>query len=150
MIIGNTYNFQPWLPQELRQAIEHVKAHVTTEAPKGEHGIEGSRLFYLVSGDMTEPHEARRTEYHTCYFDTQVVLKGQEDMTFNTQPTGTPDTDWLTNKDITFLPKSIDERTVILDKGDFIVFHPKEVHRPLYAVDASTRVRKVVVKVLVT
>ncbi|MGK1989642.1 YhcH/YjgK/YiaL family protein, partial [Escherichia sp. R-CC3] len=24
MIIGNIHNLQPWLPQELRQAIEHI------------------------------------------------------------------------------------------------------------------------------
>lgn len=34
MIIGNIHNLQPWLPQELRQAIEHVKAHVTAETPR--------------------------------------------------------------------------------------------------------------------
>ncbi|MGQ7189898.1 SDR family NAD(P)-dependent oxidoreductase, partial [Escherichia sp. HC-CC] len=27
----------------LRQAIEHIKAHVTAETPKGKHDIEGSR-----------------------------------------------------------------------------------------------------------
>ena len=27
MIFGNIHNLQPWLPQELRQAIEHIKAH---------------------------------------------------------------------------------------------------------------------------
>ncbi|EON4757082.1 YhcH/YjgK/YiaL family protein, partial [Shigella sonnei] len=26
MIIGNIHNLQPWLPQELRLAIEHIKA----------------------------------------------------------------------------------------------------------------------------
>ncbi|HAP3224081.1 TPA: YhcH/YjgK/YiaL family protein, partial [Escherichia coli] len=26
MIFGNIHNLQPWLPQELRQAIEHIKA----------------------------------------------------------------------------------------------------------------------------
>lgn len=55
MIIGNIHNLQPWLPQELRQAIEHIKAHVTAETPKGKHDIEGNRLFYLISEDMTEP-----------------------------------------------------------------------------------------------
>lgn len=49
MIIGNIHNLQPWLPQELRQAIEHIKAHVTAETPKGKHDIEGNRLFYLIS-----------------------------------------------------------------------------------------------------
>ncbi len=78
MIIGNIHNLQPWLPQELRQAIEHIKAHVTVETPKGKHDIEGNRLFYLISEDMTEPYEARRAEYHARYLDIQIVLKGQE------------------------------------------------------------------------
>ncbi len=56
MIIRNIHNLQPWLPRELRQAIEHIKAHVTVETPKGKHDIEGNRLFYLISEDMTEPH----------------------------------------------------------------------------------------------
>ena len=89
MIIGNIHNLQPWLPQELRQAIEHIKAHVTAETPKGKHDIEGNRLFYLISEDMTEPYEARRAEYHARYLDIQIVLKGQEGMTFSTQPAGT-------------------------------------------------------------
>ncbi len=72
MIIGNIHNLQPWLPQELRQAIEHIKAHVTPETPKGKHDIEGNRLFYLISEDMTEPYEARRAEYHARYLDIQI------------------------------------------------------------------------------
>lgn len=82
MIIGNIHNLQPWLPQELRQAIEHIKAHVTAETPKGKHDIEGNRLFYLISEDMTEPYEARRAEYHARYLDIQIVLKrsGRHDL----------------------------------------------------------------------
>lgn len=47
MIIGNIHNLQPWLPQELRQAIEHIKAHVTAETPKGKHDIEAIVCFIL-------------------------------------------------------------------------------------------------------
>lgn len=148
MIIGNIHNLQPWLPQELRQAIEHIKAHVTAETPKGKHDIEGNRLFYLISEDMTEPYEARRAEYHARYLDIQIVLKGQEGMTFSTQPAGTPDTDWLADKDIAFLPEGVDEKTIILNEGDFVVFYPGEVHKPLCAVGAPTQVRKAVVKML--
>lgn len=63
MIVGNIHNLQPWLPDVLRQAIEHIKAHVTDETAKGKHDIDGNRLFYLVSEDMTEPFEKRRAEY---------------------------------------------------------------------------------------
>lgn len=117
MIIGNIHNLQQWLPEELRQAIEHIKAHVTAETPKGKHDIEGNRLFYLISEDMTEPYEARRAEYHARYLDIQIVLKGQEGMTFSTQPAGTPDTDWLADKDIAFCRKALKRRPSSSMKG---------------------------------
>lgn len=60
MIIGNIHHLQVWLPESLRQAIEHVKAHVTDATPPGKHDINGNNLFYLVSEDMTQPFAERR------------------------------------------------------------------------------------------
>ncbi|MFG6656198.1 YhcH/YjgK/YiaL family protein [Scandinavium sp. M-37] len=149
MIAGNIHHLHSWLPQELRDAIEHVKAHVTDATPLGKHDIDGNRLFYLISEDTTEPLAARRAEYHARYLDIQIILKGQEGMTFSTQPAGTPDTDWLADKDIAFLPEGVQEKTVVLSEGDFVVFYPGEVHKPLCAVGSSAKVRKAVVKMLV-
>ncbi|MGD7779669.1 toxin-antitoxin biofilm protein TabA, partial [Escherichia coli] len=42
----------------------------------------------------------------------------------------------------------VDEKTVILNEGDFVVFYPGEVHKPLCAVGAPAQVRKAVVKML--
>lgn len=149
MIVGNIHHLQSWLPQELREAIEHIKAHVSETTEKGKHDIDSNRLFYLISEDMTEPFEKRRAEYHARYLDIQIVLKGQEGMTFSTLPAGTPETDWLAEKDIAFLPEGEQEKTVILNEGDFVVFYPGEVHKPLCAVGAPAQVRKAVVKLLV-
>ena len=104
MIIGNIHHLQPWLPDELRQAIDYIKRHVTDATPHGKHDIDGNTLFYLVSEDMTQPFAERRAEFHARYLDIQIVMKGQEGMTFSTLPHGTPDTDWLADKDIAFLP----------------------------------------------
>ncbi|WP_224774720.1 YhcH/YjgK/YiaL family protein, partial [Citrobacter freundii] len=41
MIVGNIHNLDAWLPEELRQAIEHIKAHVTDATEKGKHDIDG-------------------------------------------------------------------------------------------------------------
>ena len=148
MIIGNIHHLEAWLPEELRQAIEHIKAHVTDTTEKGKHDIDGNRLFYLIAEDMTEPFEQRRAEYHARYLDIQILLKGQEGMTFSTLPAGTPETDWLADKDIAFLAAGEQEKTVILSEGDFVVFYPGEVHKPLCAVGAPAKVRKAVVKML--
>lgn len=149
MIVGNIHHLQSWLPEELRQAIEYIKANVTEATEKGKHEIDGSRLFYLISEDMTEPFEKRRAEYHARYLDIQIVLKGQEGMTFSVLPAGKPDTDWLADKDIAFLAEGEQEKTLILNEGDFVVFYPQEVHKPLCAVGTPALVRKAVVKLLV-
>ena len=73
MIIGNIHHLQSWLPEELRQAIEHVKAHVTDATPTGKHDINGNSLFYLVSEDMTQPFAERRAEYHALRFWTRAL-----------------------------------------------------------------------------
>ncbi|EPL8006013.1 YhcH/YjgK/YiaL family protein [Klebsiella aerogenes] len=148
MIIGNIHHLQSWLPDALRQAIEHVKAHVNEATPLGKHDIDGNNLFYLISEDSTEPQAERRAEYHARYLDIQIVLRGQEGMNFSTLPAGEPQTDWLADKDIAFLAEGAQEKTVILNEGDFVVFYPGEVHKPLCAVGAPAKVRKAVVKVL--
>ncbi|EPV8394900.1 YhcH/YjgK/YiaL family protein [Klebsiella aerogenes] len=148
MIIGNIHHLQSWLPDALRQAIEHVKAHVSESTPLGKHDIDGNNLFYLISEDSTEPQAERRAEFHARYLDIQIVLRGQEGMTFSTLPAGEPQTDWLADKDIAFLGEGVQEKTVILNEGDFVVFYPGEVHKPLCAVGVPAKVRKAVVKVL--
>ena len=149
MIAGNIHHLHSWLPPELRQAIEHVKAQVTEATPLGKHDIDGNRLFYLISEDSTEPFAERRAEFHAKYLDIQIILRGQEGMTFSTQPAGKPDTDWLVDKDIAFLPEGVQEKTLVLSEGDFVVFYPGEVHKPLCAVGQPAKVRKAVVKMLV-
>ena len=149
MIIGNIHHLQPWLPAELRQAIEHIKQHVTPETPLGKHDIDGNNLFVLVSEDETQPLAERRAEYHARYLDIQIVMRGVEGMTFSCLPAGEPDTDWLADKDIAFLPEGGQEKTVVLQEGDFVVFYPGEVHKPLCAVGQPAKVRKAVVKLLV-
>lgn len=148
MFVGHIHHLQAWLPDALRQAIEHVKAHVSEETPPGKYDIDGNNVFYMISEDTTEPLVARLAEYHARYLDIQIVLRGQEAMTFSTRPAGVPDIDWLAEKDIAFLPAGEQEKTVILNEGDFVVFYPGEVHKPLCAVDEPAKVRKAVVKML--
>lgn len=102
-----TYNR---LPEELREAIEYIKSHVSDETAKVSTLLTATVCFYLISEDTTERGELRRAEYHARYLDIQIVLKGQEGMTFSTQPAGVPETDWLADKDIAFIGQGIDEK----------------------------------------
>ena len=50
MIVGHIHHLQAWLPDALRQAIEHVKAHVSEETPPGKYDIDGSNVFLYDFG----------------------------------------------------------------------------------------------------
>ncbi|WP_159565396.1 YhcH/YjgK/YiaL family protein [Budvicia diplopodorum] len=152
MIIGNIHHLglTPYLPAKLKEAIEYVKKNINQDTPLGKHDIEGNNVFVLVSNDSTEPAEQRRAEYHERYLDIQIVLKGCEGMTFSSFPAGEPTDNLLADKDIAFLPAGEKEQQVILEEGDFVVFYPGEVHKPLCAVGEPARVRKAVIKMLVS
>jgi biofilm protein TabA len=123
MITGNIHalHLVPYLPAELREAIEYVKQHITADA-----------------------------EFHARNLDIQIVLNGTEGMTFSNLPAGYVDTDWLEDKDIAFLAAGEQEKTMIMQTGDFVVFYPGEVHKPLCAVGEPAHVRKAVVKMNVS
>lgn len=147
MIVGNIHHLQSGLPASLREAIEHVKAHVTDATPLGKHDIDGNNLFYLISEDTTEPMADRRAEYHARYLDIQIVLKGQEGMTFSVLlPARRISTGWRRKTSLSWRRGA--GKTVILSEGDFVVFYPGEVHKPLCAVGTPAKVRKAVVKML--
>ncbi|TKI02990.1 YhcH/YjgK/YiaL family protein [Martelella alba] len=149
MITGNIHHLDlvPYLPSALREAIEYVKQHITADTPLGKYDINGNQAFVIVSNDSSEPFDKRRAEFHAKYLDVQIVLNGPEIQAFSTLPAGRPDTDWLADKDIAFLPAGGQEKQILLQSGDFVVYYPGEVHKPLIAVGAPANVRKAVVKI---
>ncbi|KAA8999323.1 DUF386 domain-containing protein [Affinibrenneria salicis] len=149
MIAGNVHHtgLIPYLPRRLREAIEYVKQHISAETPAGRYDIDGDSAFVLVSHDSTEAIAQRRAEYHARYLDIQIILSGCEGMTFSTQPAGQVETNWLADKDIAFLAAGEQEKQVILQTGDFVVFFPGEVHKPLCTVGQPAVVHKAVVKI---
>lgn len=155
MITGNVHHLtlMPYLPAALKAAIQHVMANFNADTPLGKYDIDGDRQFVLISNDTTSPRLERRAEYHARYLDIQIVLAGQEGMSFSNLPAGAPETDWLADKDIAFLPagdEGLQEKTMVLNAGDFVVFYPGEVHKPLCSVGENAPVKKAVVKMLVS
>lgn len=149
MISGNIHHLEllPYLPAKLREAIEYVKRNISVDTPLGRHDIDGDRAFVLISNDSTEATEQRRAEYHAKYLDIQIILAGREGMTFSNRPAALASEDYLAEKDIAFLAAGEQEKQFVMQEGDFVVYFPGEVHKPLCAVGAPARVRKAVVKI---
>lgn len=152
MITGNIHHLgqMPYLPAALRQTIEHFRQHFNAESAPGKYEIEGQYQFVMIAHDATTPAATRRAEYHQRYLDIQIVLDGVEGMIFSNQSPTYAEEDGLADKDIAFLPlgeTGLDEKFLTLHTGDFVVFYPGEVHKPLCAIGNSTLVKKAIIKI---
>lgn len=152
MITGslNTLQRTP-LPTTLPTTLACIMAEVVKsvahwgDAPLGKTEIDGLNLFCLVSEDLTEPAADRRGEFHQQYLDIQLLLRGEEWI-------GVGPHDYVSDgadhphPDLWFVD---DEQTsyLALQPGDFAIFWPGELHRPLCTFNQPARVKKLVVKV---
>ncbi len=132
MITGslNTLQRTP-LPAPLDRIMVEVVQSVEQwlQAPLGKQEIDGLKLFCLVSEALTEPAADRRGEFHQRYLDIQLLLRGEE--WIGVGPYGYVAEGDHPHPDLWFVE---DEQTsyLALQPGDFAIFWPGELHRPLH------------------
>ena len=153
MIIGNIEHLEliPYLPNKLKHAIETVKKEVNDNTENGRYTIDGDDVFYMVSETLSRTQEEGKYEYHAKYIDIQIVLSGQEGMAISTLPPHSEVIeDKLINGDIAFVKAPVEETMFVMQPKNFVIFYPKEVHKPLCIVGGKAeKIRKVVVKVAI-
>lgn len=152
MILGHIDHLDlvPYLPATLKQAIELIKQDVNAKTPNARYDIDGENVFYMVSDNKPRLLKDARPEFHQRYIDIQIVLEGEElfGICFQNAKQETMDEDNLADKDCAFVKTPANEVTVLLRAGDFAIFYPHELHKPLGFVDSNTtNIKKVVVKV---
>ncbi len=115
------------------------------QAPLGKQEIDGLTLFCLVSEELTEPAADRRGEFHQQYLDIQLLLRGEEWIGVGPHGYVAEGADHP-HPDLWFVE---DEQTsyLALQPGDFAIFWPGELHRPLCTPNQPAQVKKLVVKV---
>ncbi|WP_392561676.1 YhcH/YjgK/YiaL family protein [Orbus sturtevantii] len=151
MIIGNIEHLSlvPYLPIKLKNTIEYIRDNVNNNTPTGKYEIEGEKIFFMVSENTPRHKQDAEPEYHKRYIDIQIVLDGEEGMSISTLAPHTAITDdKIVSDDIAFVKTPKEETMFVAHQGDFVIFYPGEVHKPLCAIDEKlAKVRKVVVKV---
>jgi len=135
------------LPAPLDRIMVEVVQNVAhwSDAPLGKTEIDGLNLFCLVSEEMTQPAADRRGEFHRQYLDIQLLLSGEEWIGVGPRDYVSDDADHP-HPDLWFVD---DEQTdyLALQPGDFAIFWPGELHRPLCTFGQPVHVKKLVVKV---
>ena len=130
------------------EIIQYVKVKTAEKVETGNYPLPYDESVYFIVDDKTELREKRRSEIHHKYLDVQLILEGTETFGYSNYPLLSIEDDYLAEKDIAFSNDVQDEQFVTLTAGEFIVFNPKQPHRPLVAVDDKpAAVKKLIIKV---
>lgn len=149
MIFDQLKNAHLYFPlgERVQKALEYLTATDFTGIEPGKYEIDGDEIYSVVSQYDTKPITAGKWEAHKRYLDIQVVLEGKEKIgyTFSNKVIVTQPYDEY--KDIMFLKGEGNFLTA--EPGYFTILFPSDIHMPSIAVNLSTPVKKVVLKVKV-
>lgn len=154
MIFSSIKNWksEPHLYSEaFKTALLFLESNDFEAMPAGEIELEGRNIFAIIMDKETDAVENRAPEVHEKYIDIQFMVRGTEKIGFTRRDSRfVVKSDLLAEKDLLLYEHFTDnESFVVLTPGDFAVFYPQDVHRPLCAHNEKQNVRKVVVKIAV-
>ncbi|TCT12994.1 YhcH/YjgK/YiaL family protein [Natranaerovirga pectinivora] len=137
--------------ETIRKAVAFLQEKDCSKLEEGKHVIDGDKIFANVMDKVTESKEKRAPEAHIKYIDIQYVESGIEVIGFAKMSDElVVAEDSLEAKDLIKYTNEVpNEVDLKLLPGDFGIFFPDDVHRPLCAFDGPANVRKVVIKVAV-
>lgn len=155
MIFGNikTWDEEKHIySNTIQKAMSYLQENDFTTFEPGKYEIDGKNIFASVIDTETEPKENRAPEAHIKYVDIQYLVSGKESMGFaKLSDNLTVKEDKLEEKDVIKYTNDVpNEVDIKLVPGDFAIFFPSDVHRPLCAFDGVQSIRKVVVKIAVS
>lgn len=150
-------NIQTWhLDQDLysdkiQTALRYLTSNEFTKMNAGEYEIDGRNIFAIVMDKQTSNIMERVPETHVKYIDIQYLVTGRESIGFSRISDATLLTiDALEEKDLLLYEKNMSHESFVnLLPGDFAIFFPTDIHRPLCVYGEVCQVRKVVVKIAV-
>lgn len=152
MITGNLDHLDRLAGQltgPVKKALELLAEQDVTELPVGRKLLAGEDIFASVNEYETEPARDRRPEKHFQYIDIQILGAGREAIGYtDVENAGEITEDRREANDVVFYGQVKKENVVKLEKRDFAIFYPWEVHRPNCHFDGKAeKVKKIVVKV---
>lgn len=131
----------------LNAALKYLEENDFLTMEPGRYQIDGDEIYALVQQYETKPLVEGKWEAHRKYIDIQYVADGEERIGFSNINQMKPSEEYNPEKDIQFFYGEGHFKSV--KKGQFMVLFPEDVHMPGITADVKSKVKKVVVKVLV-
>ncbi|MBE6578058.1 MAG: DUF386 domain-containing protein [Ruminococcaceae bacterium] len=136
------------LNKNFAKVFEIAKAAMTDVPSSGKYYVDGDDCFYMIQEyDTKEPSRARY-ETHENYIDVQIILRGEEEIRFETLDKLSVETEYNAEKDIAFQHMTDEYDSVRLVSGELSIIYPNEPHAPSLSTDnGQSHVIKLIAKV---
>lgn len=135
-------------PRHWDQAFEFLKSANLKEMPLGKQELEGDHLFVAVDEYTTKDKADTKYESHKKYIDIQYIIEGEELMGVTTIDKAEVTEPYNSETDLAFYDFDGGDY-VKTTPANFVIFFPEDLHRPCMKVDQNSKVKKIVVKILI-
>lgn len=153
MIKDNIKNAQNYynLSKRIELGLKYLKNTDFSKIENGKYEISGREVFAIIQSYTSKLKEEGDFEAHRKYADIQYIIEGEELLGVCDIENFSTITDYDEEKDIVFLSLKTDVKPdfINLKEKEFVIFMPRDAHKPSLAVKTPSYVKKVVVKVLI-
>lgn len=149
MIIDKIKNINLYkgLQARLDIAFDYIKNNDLTILDSGRHEVDGDNIFLLMNKYETRLDKAIVLEAHRKYVDFQYILEGEEVIEYNPYNNTTISQEYDKENDYIFY-QAQNTIKLIFKAGMFAIFYPEDLHMPGVISKKKSKVKKVVIKVL--
>lgn len=149
--LDNVNELMPYMSVRIGAALAFLRDSDFENMEVGKYEILGEDVYAKVDEYKTEAVTVKKVEAHKQFIDVQFIAKGRE--LIGVAPLTEEDTieENLSELDMCFYNNpQLKETNIVLEKSDFVIIFPWELHRPgCNAGEKSIKVKKVIIKVRV-
>ncbi len=142
----NQYDLYIGNNKKIDQAISIIKEMSFEDLQPKTYEIDGEEIFFNLIEYETKLEEERFWESHKKYIDLHYILEGKEFIGYEQFAKMKIKQDYNEADDYFLLEGSLQSK-IMLQKGDFMILYPNDVHMTGIKVAEREKVRKVVFKI---
>jgi len=149
VIIDKLESFEIYkkINRRFSHAFDFILNYERSRMGEGKYEIDGSKVFALVQEYHTQSSDKFVWEAHRKYIDLQYMLEGTEDMGYAHISSMKPISDYIDTDD--YILFKGDGMYIKVREGFFTIFFPHDCHKVRVSTGSISKVKKIVVKILV-
>lgn len=149
MIVDNIKNAPQYYSygERFKKALEFLQATDFSITENGILELDGKNIYAIITEYNSKPISEGKWESHKKYYDVQYVASGEEKIGYVFKDKVKISQEY--NEENDFMLWEGEGDFITARAGDFLILGPDDIHMPSIQVNGVSKVKKIVVKVLI-